>query len=517
MLKRALKLGAVGIVVGATAGGTYVSLRNNDLKHLGVCRVARSVIAVGSIVSDYERSFKGLEESDERYADVRHHFHQRSAERLLKLCCANGGTYIKVGQHIAALENLLPEEYINTLKVLHANAPQSTLASVKRVIKEELGKNVEDIFEVFDENPIGCASLAQVHKAKLRSSDGSSDAGRHVAVKVQHNDVYRNSFTDMAVMEVLGRLVDKLFPEFSLLWLVEETKLNLPKELDFSLEAENCREVQRRLGHLSWLRIPFVWSEFTTKRVLVMDFHEGGFVNDKSYLDKHGISPYKVVGRLGKLYSEMIFEQGFVHCDPHPGNILVDPRGNIILLDHGLYSKLSDEFRDQYARMWLAIINRNVDEIERVTFEMKVPNNLSKILASIVTGRRWRAIADGTIGRSGDSSEAQEIKTFAAKHVDLINAVLRSVPREMLLLFKTNDLLRGIEASLGTRHVAKSFVVMSQCCIRGVYSRKLREEGLSAGRRLTLYAQQWLWLVRLSVYHWFRWFSLVLAQSLHVS
>lgn len=98
----------------------------------------------------------------------------------------------------------------------------------------------------------------------------------------------------MAVMELLGRLVDRMFPEFSLLWLVDETKLNLPKELDFLIEADNCNEARRILGHLPWLRIPQVWSKYTTKRVIVMDYEEGGFVNDRSYLEKHRISPYQV-------------------------------------------------------------------------------------------------------------------------------------------------------------------------------------------------------------------------------
>ncbi|XP_022687144.1 uncharacterized aarF domain-containing protein kinase 1-like isoform X1 [Varroa jacobsoni] len=512
MLGRVLRLG----VAGAMVGGFYVSYRDNDLKHLGVCRVARSAIAVGSIVIDYKASFRNLKETDEQYADTRHGFHQRCAERLLKLCCANGGCYIKVGQHIAALEYLVPEEYTTTLKVLHANAPQSTLSSVRKVIKEEFGKELEEIFEEFDEEPLGCASLAQVHKAKLRTSE-NNNGGKTVAVKVQHNDVYQNSFTDMKVMELLGRLVDWGFPEFSLLWLVEETKINLPKELDFAHEAGNCIEAKKRLNHLPWLRVPFVWEQWTTRRVLVMDFEQGGFVNDKSYLLKHNLSPYKVVGRLGQMYSEMIFEQGFVHCDPHPGNILVNPNGDLILLDHGLYSRLSTKFREQYARLWLAIIDGDVKGIESVAIEMKVPANLTKIFTSIVAGRRWKAVAQGTLSQSGNASELREIKEFASRHIDLINAVLRAVPREMLLLFKTNDLLRGIEASLGTRHAAKSFVTMAQCCVRGVYARKLHEPKLLAVNRLMLHVQEWFYLIRISIYQWLRWFMFTLADSFQFS
>lgn len=217
------------------------------------------------------------------------------------------------------------------------------------------------------------------------------------------------------------------------------------------------------------------------------------------------------------MYSEMIFEQGFVHCDPHPGNILVNPNGDLILLDHGLYSRLSTKFREQYARLWLAIIDGDVKGIESVAIEMKVPANLTKIFTSIVAGRRWKAVAQGTLSQSGNASELREIKEFASRHIDLINAVLRAVPREMLLLFKTNDLLRGIEASLGTRHAAKSFVTMAQCCVRGVYARKLHEPKLLAANRLMLHVQEWFYLIRISVYQWLRWFMFTLADSFQFS
>ncbi|XP_003748356.1 uncharacterized aarF domain-containing protein kinase 1 [Galendromus occidentalis] len=499
MLRRATKLACLG----AAAGGTYLSFQHNDLKHLAVCRVSRSMFTVGGIVADYKTSLSRVEETAPNYSEIRHGFHQRSAERLLKLCCENGGCYIKVGQHVAALEFLLPEEYITTLKVLHANAPQSSLESVKRVLSEELGRPYEEVFDDFDEKPIGCASLAQVHKAKLRNGDT-------VAVKVQHNNVYRNSFTDMTVMEGLGRLVDKLFPEFSLLWLVDETKINLPKELDFVNEANNCDKVRGLLKSLPWVRVPRIRRDLTTKRVLVMDYEDGGFVNDKEYLIRNKISPITVAQRLGKLYSEMIFVNGFVHCDPHPGNILVDSQGDLILLDHGLYSQLSDRFRLQYTNMWLALIRRDIPAVERIAVEMEVPAYLTKILASILTGRRWKSIEVGEIAKSNTDAEAKEIKAWASEHVDLINAVLQKVPREMLLLFKTNDLIRGIESSLGVSRMAKSFVTMSQCCVRAVYGEKLKNSGRVS--RVTLNFAKWLSLLKISVQQWFLWMTVVVSD-----
>ena len=126
---------------------------------------------------------------------VHQQVHLRSALRLRDLCCINGGAYIKVGQYIGTLDYLLPLEYVQTMKVLHSDAPQSPLSDIYTVIVEELGFPVEQLFLNFEEKPLGAASLAQVHKATLKD-------GRTVAVKVQHRDVQKNAAVDMKTVEV---------------------------------------------------------------------------------------------------------------------------------------------------------------------------------------------------------------------------------------------------------------------------------------------------------------------------
>ncbi len=137
------------------------------------------------------------------------------------------------------------------MKVLHKDAPQSSVEDMYSVIREDFGKNVSDIFQEFDEEPIGTASLAQVHRAKLKD-------GTEVAVKIQHPMVKKHSFVDMNTMELLVRLVAKIFPEFQFLWLAEETKKNLPLELDFIHEGHNCDRVARMFQHFKYLIVPKV-------------------------------------------------------------------------------------------------------------------------------------------------------------------------------------------------------------------------------------------------------------------
>ncbi|KAI3368075.1 hypothetical protein L3Q82_026898, partial [Scortum barcoo] len=230
--------------------------------------------------------------------------HLRSAERLRDLCCANRGTFIKVGQHLGALDYLLPEEYTSTLKVLHSRAPQSRMEEIQQVIREDLGKELSELFVSFEEKPQGAASLAQVHKAVLHD-------GRTVAVKVQHPKVQRQSSKDIVVMEVLLRVVHWLFPDFAFMWLVEEAKKNMPLELDFLNEGHNAERVAKMLAHFPFLKIPMIHWNLSTKRILTMEFAEGGQVNDRDYMKKQGIN----VNEL-PYHTAALRQEDALYCSP---------------------------------------------------------------------------------------------------------------------------------------------------------------------------------------------------------
>ncbi|MED6265141.1 putative aarF domain-containing protein kinase 1, partial [Characodon lateralis] len=194
---------------------------------------------------------------------------------------------------------------------------------------------ISELFVSFEEKPHGAASLAQVHKAVLHD-------GRTVAVKVQHPKVQRQSSKDIMVIEVLVKAVHWLFPDFAFMWLVDEAKKNMPLELDFLNEGHNAEKVANMLSHFPFLKVPMIFWDLSTKRILTMEFLEGGQVNDREYMKKHCINVNEISENLGKMYSEMIFVHGFVHCDPHPGNVLVrkcplSQKTEIVLLDHGLY------------------------------------------------------------------------------------------------------------------------------------------------------------------------------------
>ncbi|TNN84972.1 putative aarF domain-containing protein kinase 1 [Liparis tanakae] len=264
------------------------------------------------------------------------------------------------------------------------------------------------------------------------------------------------------------------------MWLVEEAKKNMPVELDFLNEGHNAEKVAGMLAHFPFLKVPMIHWDLSTKRILTMEFVDGGQINDKDYMKKHGINVNEISENLGKMYSEMIFVHGFVHCDPHPGNVLVrkcahSKKSEIALLDHGLYQ---------------ALIRGDMSGVERYSLRLGA-GELYPLFACVVTSRSWTAVNAGISSVPVTSSEDVEIRNDAAQYLPQISQLLNRVPRQMLLLLKTNDLLRSIETILQTRSS----------------SSHKRSKAQSMRRHLQITLAESLNLWRLSMYELFLWVS----------
>ena len=143
-------------------------------------------------------------------------------------------------------------------------------------------------------------------------------------------------------MDFLVRVVNWVFPKFEFMWLAEEMRKNLPLELDFRQEGKNAEKVSKMYANYDWLKVPKIFWTLTSDRILVMEYCSGGHIDDKKYIEQNGIDRSLLSKIVGQMYADMIFHHGFVHCDPHPGNVLVrkNKNGNdeVVLLDHGLYT-----------------------------------------------------------------------------------------------------------------------------------------------------------------------------------
>lgn len=489
-----------GFVVGGT--GILLHRNNYDVDSLLPVRLVRAATCVFNIGYIYKRNLYQKATPDhksEEYKIIKSRVHKEAAEQLLELCKKNKGVYIKVGQHIGALEYLLPKEYVETMKVLHSKAPMSPMKDILAVLKEDLGKDPSEIFASIEPTPMGAASLAQVHKAKLH--DGST-----IALKVQHRNVRDNASIDIKCMEALVHIIAWVFPEFKFLWLVEETKRNIPRELNFIEEAKNIEKVSQIFKHYPWLKIPQVHPELCTSRVLVMDFMEGGQINDVEYITKNNLDVYEISDKLGKLYSEMIFNSGFVHSDPHPGNILVRKSQNsnsaeLILLDHGLYASLTDDFRTEYAKLWLSIINRDKVAMKEHCTKLGV-GDMYGLFACMVSGRSWDAIESGIEKTKFTEGEKEVFQRDVPNLIPEISDILTRVNRQVLLILKTNDLIRGIEHTLQTHARMVSLLVMSRSCIQSVYNEKYSHARSNFKKCAIIISERWQ-LFKLSLYYFY--------------
>ncbi|EJK48698.1 hypothetical protein THAOC_32483 [Thalassiosira oceanica] len=391
-----------------------------------------------------------------------HSVHQRNADRLLRLCRANAGVYVKVGQHLANLDLLLPDEYIATLAALFDDAPESSFENVREVIREELGGPPDELFDGFSERPFASASLAQVHTAHCKSS------GRKLAIKVQHRGLRETSRGDLIAMTAAVRLAELLFEDFNLGWLVDEIAPHLPRELDFNVEADNAERASAHLAKTGLdCVVPRVLRESTTERVLCMEFEEAFNATDVASIDSAGLCRLEIARTITSVFNAQIFESGFVHCDPHEANVLVREhpekkgRAQLVLVDHGLYRQLDGAFRDSYARLWKGMLLADIGMIREACGSLGVVD-MYPLLSAMLTSRPFdeviersksgsfeTAAASSLSGGGGGGGDQAVIRGYAQRYLREIIDMLDVVPRQMLLIFKMNDCLRHLDMALG--------------------------------------------------------------------
>ena len=440
-----------------------------------IIRLWRDLYCATIIVADYEWSLKTLE--GEALKQRLKQVHLRSALRLRELMRTNGGIYIKLGQHVAQMQFLLPDEYVDTMRPMLNQAPTSSLEDVRRVFAEEFGgRKLEDVFDEFELTPIASASLAQVHFATLRSTDGLPP--RRVAIKVQHAALEQNTESDIATVSFIIKLIHKIDSRFDYAWLADEMRENLPLECDFVHEAQNSERARRnlRVDERDDVLIPRIHWAHTSKRVLTMERMDGCLINDVPSLKAQGIDLSQVSTLMATVFSEMIFTHGFVHCDPHAGNMLIQPRSKedsrprLVLLDHGLYRELTDEFRLQYAHLWSSLIRGDPEGIKKYAQLMNA-GEMYPLFASMLTRKPYHLITkakgDANVLMSkNDESERAQLQAWAVQYAEQVQAILARIPKPLLLLLKTNDCLRAVDTQLGTP--INSFVIMARFCTKAI-------------------------------------------------
>ncbi|KAG6005622.1 hypothetical protein E4U21_007810 [Claviceps maximensis] len=474
--------GAAGIA--GTALAFTDEIKNS---YESVERTGRVVAVLAICINDYRTTLNAMAvtEGEDEQNKVLRACHKRCAERTLKAMERNGGIFIKLGQHLSAMNYLLPSEWTTTFIPLQDKCPVSSLRSIEDMFRKDTKEDLWDTFSEFSDEPIGAASLAQVHLATLK------DSGRKVAVKVQHPDLETFAPLDLALTKYTFSTLKRFFPEYDLEWLSSEMDVSLPKELDFLEEAHNARRMKAHFANIPELPLVIPEVIWAKKRIIVMACESGARPDDLNYLDKNGIDRDEVSATLARIFNEMIFGDGApLHCDPHGGNIAIrknnsrrgigsGPNFDVILYDHGLYRDIPLPLRRSYAKMWLAVIDGDMDRMKKYAREVAgISDRDFPLFASAITGRDFTVVSkQGSILQTRTPDEEQIISNSLQDGliVDLVQMLSR-VPRIILLILKTNDLTRSLDENLHTRQgPIRSFLILARYCSRTVFYEQLEQ------------------------------------------
>ncbi|OMO94629.1 hypothetical protein CCACVL1_05901 [Corchorus capsularis] len=375
--------------------------------------------------------------------------HELAADKIYAMCSDLGGFFLKVAQ-IIGKPDLAPAAWVKKLVTLCDQAPATPFDDVQAVFDKELGCSIGEVFEKFDVTPLGSASIAQVHRARLRGDKND------VVVKVQHPGIQDLMMTDIRNLQAFALYMQKTDIKFDLYSVTKEMETQIGYEFDFSREANAMERIRRFLyenNKKSPVLVPRLIKDFVTRRVLVMEYIDGvPILNLGNEIARRGIDPNSKMAAAAKqnilksltlAYGQMILKSGFFHADPHPGNILICKGSEVALLDYGQVKDLPDQLRLGYANLVLAMADND----------------------PVKAAESYRELGIGTL--SNCKNEQQELLRLAQTMFDtklppgvvmlqpfsddssIKKIAVKSFPEELFSVLRTVHLLRGLSVGLG--------------------------------------------------------------------
>jgi len=374
-----------------------------------------------------------------------------------------GTTFIKLGQLLSTRGDILPEPYLEALARLQDQVESFSYDQVEQIVSSELGGRLSKLFSEFDREPTAAASLAQVHRARMRD-------GRAVVVKVQRPDIRETIVEDLEALEEVADFIDahtEVGKRYEFSNMLSELRISLLHELDFKREAANLVRLRKSLSEFEHIVIPEPIEDFTTSRVLTMDYVPGRKTTSLSPLRLLELDGQGLSEELFRAYLKQMLVDGFFHADPHPGNVFITDDNRLALLDLGMVGHISGNFQENLLRLLLAISEGRGDEAAEIAMKMGEPKprfdkqDYEHRVANLVTQH-----AEATVESIDAGHVVLEITRISADcwfrlppEFTMIAKALLNLDRVVYVLcpdFDPNAIIREEATNLLTRRIVKS-------------------------------------------------------------
>jgi predicted unusual protein kinase regulating ubiquinone biosynthesis (AarF/ABC1/UbiB family) len=365
-----------------------------------------------------------------------------------------GGVLIKVGQFLSARADVLPIEITNELEGLQDEVPPEDFSKLRALAELELGGKLEHLFASFEETPLAAASLGQVHRARLLVNEKTPEFGDEVVVKIQRPDIERILATDLSALQVVSRWVMRykaIQRRADIPALLGEFTSVLYQEIDYLAEGRNAEKFAENFAGVSGVRVPeVVWSH-TTKRVLTLEDVYAIKITDYTEIDAAGVDRSQVARRVFDAYMRQLFEHGFFHADPHPGNLFVDPQPNgdgvewqLTFVDFGMVGHITPNLREGLREIVIAV---GTKDSKRIIRAYQLLNILLPGADLELIEQAEAAMFDRFWGMSMDELskiDFEEMHEFAKEFRELVYQMPFQVPQNLIFLGRMVAILSGI-------------------------------------------------------------------------
>jgi predicted unusual protein kinase regulating ubiquinone biosynthesis (AarF/ABC1/UbiB family) len=374
-----------------------------------------------------------------------------------------GPTFVKLGQLLSTRADLLPQPYLDALARLQDDVEPFSFADVERIVQEELGVRMSKAFGLFEAQPIAAASLGQVHRAALRD-------GRLVAVKVQRPDIEKQVTADLEALADLAEFVDRhggTNGRFNFAEIVAEFSKAMRAELDYLSEAENLRKLGKNLVRFPAIVVPQPVDDYTTSRVLTMDYVLGTKVTALSPLTRLDLDGEKLGNTLVRAYLHQIVVDGLFHADPHPGNVFLTDDGRLALVDLGMVGHVAPRLQERLLQLMMTAAEAQSDEAADVVIDIgeRQPDfdetAVRQDIADLIAKYHGAAVADMQAGRmllelsraaGSRGLKAPSELTMLGKTLLNLDAVARAIAPNL----DVNQTIREQAVSLMRKRMLKS-------------------------------------------------------------